>query len=313
MDRDQFAEWYCKKRDCAKSSGVTSYYSLKKIRKALSLDEKIPKGYSWINKRVYTYLKNVEKLVTRKNLSIAIVAYLKALKAPKKKVQEATDFMNKYAKELDQIYRNQTKTKKQESEWVNAKSIRNFLKEKTAEVQAKNIFDKETLTKSDKKLVMEYLILVLHSHNPPRLEFAELVFTNNPKKDGATNWLYYRKKKGWFALVQTYKTSRKKGPNVIKFGNAVSRVLNKLRRRFTEGKPVFTDKHGKMMSRNNYGKHITKIMSDRFGKKVSASMLRTIFLTDLYSGLKPLKEMEKTASDMGHSLATALSRYVKQN
>ena len=67
------------------------------------------------------------------------------------------------------------------------------------------------------------------------------------------------------------------------------------------------------MTRNGYGKRITKIMSDRFGKKVSASMLRIIFLTDLYSGMKPLKEMEATAAAMGHSLQTALTMYTKKN
>ena len=311
MNREQFADWYCKKRDCAKSSGITSYYSLKKIRKNIGLDEKIPKGYSWVTKRVYTYLKNVEKLVTRKNLSIALVAYLKALKAPKKHVEEATDFMNKYAKEIDQIYKNQTKTKKQSDNWVNAKSIRTFLKEKTAQMKSKNIFNKENWSVSDRKLAMDYLILVLHSHNPPRLEFSQLIYTTSPKKDGVNNWLY-QKKKGWFALINSYKTSRKKGPNLIKFGNAVSRVLNKLKRRFDNGKPVFLDRSSKMMTRNSYGKRITKLMSDRFGKKISASMLRTIFLTDLYSGLQPLKEMEETARAMGHSLTTALKVYTKK-
>lgn len=244
-------------------------------------------------------------------MSIAIVAYLKALKAPQRKIDEATDFMNKYAKELDQIYRNQEKTPKMATNWVNAKSIRNFLKEKTSQMQAKNIFNKEKWTSADKKLAMEYLILVLHSHNPPRLEFAELIYTTNPQKDEVHNWLY-QKKNGWYALINKHKTSRMKGPNLIKFGNAVSRVLNKYKRRFKQGKPVFLDKYNKMISRNSYGKRITKIMSDRFGKKVSASMLRTIFLTDLYSGIKPLREMEETAKNMGHNLKTALGKYVKK-
>ena len=310
MDRDAFAKWYCQKRDCAKSSGITSFYSLKRIRKALGYDLTIPKGHSWIDKRVYTYIKGLEKLVTRKNLSVAVVAFLKALQAPKKKIEEAVDFMNKYAKEVDQIYKNQEKTSKMEANWISAKAIRNFLKEKTSEMQIKNIFTKEKWTKSDKKLAMDYLILVLHSNNPPRLEFAELKYTTNPQKDKVHNWLY--QKKGWFALINKHKTSSKTGPNLIKFGNAVSRVLNKYKRRFKEGRPIFFDKHGKMISRNSYGKRITKIMSNRFGKQVTASMLRTIFLSDLYSGLIPLKEMEDRAKNMGHTVNTALSKYVKK-
>ena len=313
MDRDKFAQWYCLKRDCAKSSGVTSYYSLKRIRKAIGLDDKIPKGHSWVNKRVFTYIKGLDKLVTRKNLIVAIVAYLKALKAPKVKIQEATDFMNKYAKQLDQIYRNQEKTEKMKTNWVDAKKIRNFLKEKTSQMNARDIFTKEKWSSIDKKIALDYLILQLHSHNPPRLEFAELIYTTQPQQDGVHNWLYQKKKSGWFALINVHKTSRKKGPNVIKFGNAVSRVLNKYKRRFKEGKPIFTDRNSKMLTRNSYGKRITKIMSDRFGKNVSASMLRTIFLTDLYSGMKPLKEMEATAQQMGHSLQTAMTMYTKKN
>ena len=311
MNREQFATWYCGVREnCTKSTGVTTFYSIKKIRKNLDLDVKIPKGHSWITKRVYAYLKNVDKLVTRKNLSVALVSYLKALKAPEKKIKEATQFMLKYAKEVDQIYKNQKKSIKQSANWVDAKELKQFVKEKTNQVAARKLLSKEKWSLSDKKLAYDYLILILHSNNPPRLEFAQLVYTKKADKPATGNYLY-QKKKQWYALINEHKTSRKKGPFVVKFGNSVSRVLNKFRKYFKEEKPVFINKKGKMMSRNSYGKRISRIMKDRFGKNISASMLRTIFLSDMYSGLQPLKQMEERAKNMGHSLQTALGKYVK--
>jgi len=310
MDREKFINFFCEHRKCAPSSARTTFYALKRVRKLARLDEKIPKGYKWINKKIYEKLKTIENLKSRKNVATALVSYLKVLKAPKTFVENAVGIMMKLSKEQDLIYQKQQKSTKQERNWITPKKIRGFLKEKASQVKEKNLYDKASWTPSDKKLAMNHLMLVLHSNNPPRLEFSQLVYTEKQELPPNGNWLY-QKKRQWFALINNSKTSRKKGPFLIKFANPVSRVLNLYKHHFKAERPIFTSKTGTIISRNNYGKQLTKLMQDRFGKKVSASLLRTIFLSDKYAGMPRLKEMQKTANDMGHSIKTAMSKYVK--
>jgi len=52
---------------------------------------------------------------------------------------------------------------------------------------------------------------------------------------------------------------------------------------------------------------ITRILNKIFGKKVGSSMLRHIFVTDKYGGVK--KEQIKDALAMGHSVAEQQNVY----
>ena len=56
---------------------------------------------------------------------------------------------------------------------------------------------------------------------------------------------------------------------------------------------------------------ITRILNKVFGKNVSTSMLRHIYLTDVYKDVPALEKMQKLAKSMGHSLETSLE-YIKR-
>jgi integrase len=57
---------------------------------------------------------------------------------------------------------------------------------------------------------------------------------------------------------------------------------------------------------------INRILNSIFdGRHISCDMLRHIYLTHLYRNVPALTQMEKTAEDMGHSVATAML-YVKK-
>ena len=47
---------------------------------------------------------------------------------------------------------------------------------------------------------------------------------------------------------------------------------------------------------------ISRMLNKIFdGKKISVDMLRHIYLSDLYKHVPSIRDMEKTAEDMGHS------------
>ena len=56
---------------------------------------------------------------------------------------------------------------------------------------------------------------------------------------------------------------------------------------------------------------ITRILNKIFGKKISTSMLRHIYLSDVYKDIPEINKTENLASDMGHSVSTAME-YIKR-
>ena len=99
----------------------------------------------------------------------------------------------------------------------------------------------------------------------------------------------------------------------IKLSAPVARVLNKMKRFLTLGRPVFQNKKGGPLTRSAYSKRLRALFAERFpNKKVGAGLLRTIYLTDMYKGLPALKIMDQVSKTMMHSTGTALSKYVKK-
>ena len=56
---------------------------------------------------------------------------------------------------------------------------------------------------------------------------------------------------------------------------------------------------------------ITRVLNKIFGKNISTSMLRHIYLTDLYKDIPKINKMEILADQMGHSVSTAME-YMKR-
>ena len=56
---------------------------------------------------------------------------------------------------------------------------------------------------------------------------------------------------------------------------------------------------------------ITRILNKIFGKNISTSMLRHIYLTNVYKNVPKINQMQDLANEMGHSVSTALE-YIKR-
>ena len=76
----------------------------------------------------------------------------------------------------------------------------------------------------------------------------------------------------------------------------------------TKSDYLLTHKMNKFNS-STLGKRLYKIFDD---KLIGASALRSIFLSDMYKDMPKLQKMEEVAAKMGHSVNTALTRYVKK-
>jgi hypothetical protein len=76
----------------------------------------------------------------------------------------------------------------------------------------------------------------------------------------------------------------------------------------TDSDYLLTHKFKKFNS-STLGKRLYKIFD---GKLIGASALRSIFLSDMYKDMPKLQKMQETAEKMGHTINTALTRYVKK-
>ena len=89
MNKLAFRNWFCGKRDCALSSGVTTFYNLRKLRTLTNLSEVIPLSTKWVSNKVFSQLDKLSD-VTKKNYSASLVAYLKAAKAPQSLIERVS-------------------------------------------------------------------------------------------------------------------------------------------------------------------------------------------------------------------------------
>jgi hypothetical protein len=113
---------------------------------------------------------------------------------------------------------------------------------------------------------------------------------------------YFRNGKFFFNV---YKTADKYGLQIID----VPTELNTLIKRWiklNDNDYLLFSKNGNHLSSSQ----ITRILNKVFGKNVSTDILRHVFITNKFKNMPELKEMQKTANEMSHSLLTQLE-YIK--
>jgi len=242
-----------------------------------------------------TFLKDTEKIQgiidkyatnTKKSYYITIVSYLKDKKVPKKTLKFYTDKMM----ELNQQFREHSgeKTAKQEENWMSWSDVLARYKE----------LDPKSL---------EHLVLSLFVLQPPRRSKDFFLMKIVPKysetMDKAFNYLDWSAMKMYY---NNYKTKGAYGTQTTDVPPELEAVLKKhfpLKKTF---EPIFLLEHNKKRLPDN---GITRILNKVFGKNVSVSMLRNIYLTDKFGEAD--KAMDETAEAMGTSKNVLTTVYTK--
>ena len=204
------------------------------------------------------------------------------------------------AKDINEEYKKQKKSQKQESNWISIQEIRQIYDDLRAQV--KNIFTKKAI--GNVSIIRDYLLVAFLSGVliPPRrsLDYALLKWRNYDKsKDN-----YYYRGKIYF---NKYKTSDTYGLVIIQVPQELDKILKKWLK-INPSDYVLVSSNGQPLSSSQ----ITRTLNRIFGKQVSVNMLRHIFLTNYYKDIPKLTEMENVATKMGHNVSTALE-YVKKD
>ena len=177
----------------------------------------------------------------------------------------------------------------------------------------------ELKKKSDLQLIQKYLVLSLYTLHPPRrLEYANTRVISKADYDD----LSQEDKDNNIYLV---KTSRNKkmfhfGKNVVKsetkdnitipVEKSLNSVLN-LWLNFNKSDNLLINSVGDKLSKNGLSKLLTRIFSHT-GKKISASMLRKIKISNEFDPEEQKKKQE-LAEKMNHSVGVQQSVYLKKD
>jgi len=197
----------------------------------------------------------------------------------------------------------QQKTPQQEEGMIPIEEIKSLYD--SLEHNAKQTLKKKDLSSNDIDIIMKWVLLALTSglFQPPRrsIDFGNMKWKNyDEEKDN-----YVDVKNSKF-IFQNYKTAKTYGKQETDISKPLKLILNKWFKVIPDGCDfiLFDNKFQPLTS-----PQITHRLNNIFGKKISTSMLRHIFLTNKFKGID-LEELQKTATEMGNSPMQALL-YVK--
>jgi len=199
----------------------------------------------------------------------------------------------------------QEKSEQQKEGMIEVEEIKELYK--NLEHNAKQVMKKTNLNFNDINTIMKWVLLALTSgiFQAPRrsIDFGNMKFKNyDTEKD---NYIDVKNSK---FIFQNYKTAKTYGKQETEVSKPLKAILNKWFKIIPDGCDyiLFDNKMNPLTS-----PQITHRLNEIFGKKISTSMLRHIYLTDKFSGVN-LEELQKTATEMGNSPMQALM-YVKKD
>lgn len=256
------------------------------------------KNTAGIDDYITHYSPNTAKTILG---AVVGVLTLKKLKGYTKALNHYREKLGIRAKELREQEGTNTKTDKQEKNWVAMDDINKMKEERWKELSGK-IGNKAKLSPELYKSLMSYLIVSLYTDMSPRRNQDYLkmlvVKTYNEKMDDSANYCDLKNKRFVFNV---YKTAKKYGRHYVDWTAEVEPVLKRYlkyhpgKARFGEGEPLLVEADGKPLTAVNA---ITRVLNKWFGKNIGSSMLRHIYLSSKYN----IDEMKKDALDMGHSV-----------
>ena len=224
-----------------------------------------------------------------KNIMTALIAF-----CDNKKAQEAyRKVLMENGKKVDDEEEKQEKTGKQEENWESWDQVLKVYAQLKEEAQP--LFKRDNYTQASMKMMLQYIILSMYVLIPPRriADFQNFKIQNIDKeKDN-----YFDGKQ---LVFNQYKTSKHYGQQAVEAPKEMIELFNKwipIAKRYSDY--LIFNSYGKGLSQPQ----ITKLINTIFGKNISASMLRHIYVSDVVLKDVPKRtELEKIASDMGQSV-----------
>jgi len=278
------------------------------------------------------FLKDIEKVKmklesykpnTQRTYIISIVSVLKSLslKEPKKYAKLYNGYYAILEKLNEQLKTNNEMNPKEQENWISQREVLDKLNELKEVLQSlPTPPSKKKITEDQYKQLLDLVVLSLYSLQCPRRnrDYQEMVIAKKPIPaqtilDSHMNILDLTNNKFIFANFKTQKTYKLQEVAIESELRDILDTYLKFHPLSKEMKkcllvPFIVDYQGQPFIQNN---SITRMLYKIFGKRIGASMLRKIYLTDRFG--KTMENMKEIAADMGTSTGTIQNHYIKRS
>jgi len=275
------------------------------------------------------FLKDTEKVLekiqkykpnTQRSYIISVVSILKSLstEAPKKWKKVYDAYYPILEKLNTELKTNNEKTDKEKENWATQEDIMGRLEELKGIIPT--IQKKKSITEDQFNELQKLMVLSLYTLQKPRRnkDYQDcMVFKQFNEKDyephPTFNVLDLKTNKFLFYNYKTQGTYKKQEVDVSPELRTIIDLYLKFHPQYKELKkgeckymPFIVNSSGQPYTNNN---DFTRLLYKIFNKKIGASMLRKIFLTDKYHDT--LEDLKKDTEEMGTSSTTAENHYIK--
>lgn len=308
-----------KNRPNLTQSSIKTYLSsLSRITKDVKVELKIPEDFIKNIDAILEKAKDYTPIVRKSKLAAVIV-----LLDDKQDLEDNGEYKNKdktnaikklrfvMQKDMKTVDDEETKqelTEKQKENFVPQEDI--FKIYELLREQTMPLFKLNTLNKKQFEMMQMFVLLSLYILIPPRrtMDFTHFKIRNiDPERDNY--FLVPKRKKDLGAFVfNQYKNAKKLGPQIIeRIPKELERIIDKWKQ-YNKSDYLLINSVGKQVS----GSKIALWLNEIFGKRISTSMLRHIYLTHKFGDVN-LKELKDTADDMGNNGIERILKYVQKD
>ena len=250
-------------------------------------------GPEWFEKNTRAVMAHLKPMsaAKRKNILSSVMSVCSSKKAlDVYRAQMLTDI-----KAYDGEQQKQQMTEKQKANWISQEEVISIYDR--LEKDTKHLWTKENLTPAEMKRLMQYVALSLYVLIPPRRILDYTLMKVRGVDEQADNYIDRR-----VLIFNTYKTAKSHGQQKVNMPPKLHNILSRWRRKHDNEYLLFDSKTAKPLTQSK----MTLLINNIFGKKISANMLRHIYLSDKLKNVPALSELAETAEDMGHTLGTQM-------
>ena len=297
-------------------STIKTYLScISNIRKGTKLDLESPKDFITHSKEILEYLSSMKPAVRKTKLASVVV-----LLDDKKKEQsdELKHTLELYRKKMmadvkiyDKDNEDQELSESQKEAFIPWEDVLKKYEELKSEV--KPLWKKENLSQWEFRALQDYVLLSCYVLIDPRrsMDFSDFKIRNfdNITLKSRDNFMEVpkNKKKPAEFVFNSYKNWKKLGQQKIEIPKELKKIISDWSNINKTDYLIVNSKSKKIGQEG-----ITKILNRIFGKNISSSMLRHIYLTHKYGDVN-LKDLNETAKNMGSKKIDTVLSYVQKD
>jgi hypothetical protein len=275
-----------------------------------------PDGWQWLedHEKIWNLVQvKTDSLHSRSTYLYAVRYLLDLRDAPKEIDDQYKKYTYSLRYKIEENYMTKQKSKKQVENWVTMEELKLILK------GLDDCVPKTIKTPSDYRNLIKYLLLLLHISVPLRRDLTDCKILKDPTseelKDKRYNYIILSTPSGKASYIgNVFKSSKYYGEITFDWDRTISKELFYYYDSLIEfgtDDYLIVDSSKEPFSKCNYTRLLNSIFKP-YNKRVSASLLRNIIISDLYNlDAEKQKKLEEFAKICGHSQKTQYCYYAK--